>query len=65
VRKNLEHERGAVTGGRRGLRNEGLHDLCSGTNIMGVVTWRGYEMGMSCGTCRVEEKYVEGFGGET
>ena len=40
LRKILEPEREAVTGGKRRLRNEELHDLCSGTNIVGVVKWR-------------------------
>jgi len=38
--KIFEPEREALTGCRRRLRNEEVHDLCFGTNIMGVVKWR-------------------------
>jgi len=35
LRKIFEREREAGKGCRRRLRNEQVHDLCSGTNIMG------------------------------
>ena len=48
----------------RGLHNDGLHHLCSSKKIFRIIKetkirWTG------CGTDGGEERYVEGFGGET
>ena len=62
LRRIFEPKRDEVTGEWRKLHNEKLNDLYtkyySGDQIKN-------DMGGACNMCQGEEKYIQGFGGET
>jgi hypothetical protein len=49
---------------RRRLRNEKLHDLYSSPNIIRVIKSRRMRKGSAFGTCRRQERCIQGFGVE-
>jgi hypothetical protein len=57
-------KRDNVTGERRKLHNEELHNLYSSPDIIRQVTVKGNEVGRACGTQGTGQKVVQGFGGK-
>jgi hypothetical protein len=57
-------KRDEVTGEWRRLHNQELYDLYSWTKYSGDQIEKN-EMGGACGTCGRQERFMQGFGGET
>ena len=54
-----------VTGERRKLHNKELNDLYFSPIIVRVIKSIKNEMGGACSACGVQERRIQGFGGET
>jgi hypothetical protein len=63
-RKIFGPKRDEVTGEWREVHKEELSDLYSSPNIVRVIKSKS-AMGGACSTCRGEERFIQGFGGET
>ena len=63
-RRTFGPKRGEVTGEWRKLRNEELNDLYCSPNSWGVKIEKN-EMDGACSAYGVEERRIQGFGGET
>jgi hypothetical protein len=64
LRLSKHEEKEELTGDRRRLHNEGIHDLHSSPNIIGVTKLKKNEMGGACVPYGGEEGCVQGFGGK-
>jgi hypothetical protein len=58
-------KRDELTGEWRKVYNEELNDLYCSQNIVRVIKSRMNEMGRACSAHEVEERRIQGFGGET
>jgi hypothetical protein len=64
LRKIFWPKKDEVTGDWRRLHIEEVYDLYSSPKSFSY-QFNNNEMGGTCGTCRRQERYIQGFGGET
>jgi len=65
LRRIFGPKRDEVTGEWRKLHNEKLNVLYCSPNIIRVIKSIKNEMGGACSACGVQERRIQGFGGET
>jgi hypothetical protein len=65
LREVFGAKREEVTGDWRKLHNEELNNLYCSSKIFSGDQIDKTEMGGACSTYRVEDRYIQGFGGET